>query len=87
MTGFTDEHGQVSARKDEAHRYGPYLRTGIPPCPLPPHVGLNGVAVVTTSPRYLETPAGTGWVYNCQTGDIVVNSNGADVRGVSYDRY
>jgi general secretion pathway protein G len=87
ITQFTDEHGQVSALKDAAHRYGPYLRTGIPPCPLPPHIGSSGVAMVATSPRYLETPTDTGWVYNCQTGDIVVNSNGADVRGLSYDRY
>jgi len=87
LTQYTTDEGLVSATKDATYRFGPYLRTGIPPCPVAPRMGKTGVAMVTTPPVYQAGAADAGWVFNYQTGDIRVNSNATDVDGVSYDTY
>lgn len=87
LTLFTDDNGNKSATKDATYRFGPYLRKGVPPCPVSPRLGKTGVNMVTTAPAYTSGAANAGWVYNYQTGDIVVNSNATDGDGVSYDTY
>ncbi len=87
LTKFTDEAGRVADRRDERHQFGPYLRAGIPPCLVPPNRGQTGVAMVTTRPGYLPEATTAGWVYNCQTGDIVMNSDAVDAEDMAYDQY
>lgn len=84
---YSDTDGKVSDTKDATYRYGPYLRTGIPACPVTPRLGKTGVAMVTTTPVYTASEADAGWVYNYQTGDICLNSNATDNDGVLYDTY
>lgn len=89
LTKFTDADGGVSDTKTTTHIYGPYLRKGIPACPVPPRVGKNGVNMVsgTTVPAYTAAATTDGWVFNYDTGDICCNSNATDPDGVLYDTY
>lgn len=89
LTKFTDQRGRVSDVKDALHRFGPYLRDGVPQCPVPPHLGRAGVHVIRggTAPAFADQAAEAGWVYNCQTGQIVANSNATDSTGRSYLSY
>ena len=87
LTVYTDEDGAKSDTKTTTYRFGPYLRTGIPACPVSPRLGKTGVEMVTTDPTYAASATDAGWVYNYQTGDICVNSNDTDQDSVSYDTY
>ena len=89
LTQFTDTDGVVNATRTSTYRYGPYLRKGIPPCPVPPRLGKTGVSMKSgvTVPAFDPTAADAGWVFNYDTGDIVVNSDKTDEDGVSYDAY
>jgi prepilin-type N-terminal cleavage/methylation domain-containing protein len=89
LTQFTDDVGDPSLTRDATHRFGPYLRKGMPPCPVAPRIGKTGVSMIsgTTAPVYDSSAADAGWVFNYDTGDIVVNSNNTDEDGVSYDAY
>lgn len=86
---FTDDAGDPSLTRDSTHRFGPYLRKGMPPCPVAPRIGKTGVSMIsgTTAPVYDSGAADAGWVFNYDTGDIVVNSDNTDEDGVSYDAY
>lgn len=86
---FSDEDGNVNAQRSGAYRFGPYLRTGVPACPVAPRLGETGVSMVsgTTAPAYDNTATDAGWVYNYNTGDICVNSDETDEDSVSYDEY
>lgn len=89
LTKFTDQRGRVSDVKDALHRFGPYLRDGVPQCPVPPRLGRAAVHVIQgeTAPAFAEQAPEAGWVYNCQTGQIAANSNAADSTGRSYLSY
>lgn len=89
LTKFSDDAGDSVDTKDATHIYGPYLRKGIPPCPVPPRIGKTGIEMVsgTTAPAYTASNANAGWVFNYDTGDLVVNSNATDPESVSYDTY
>ena len=67
--------------------FGPYLRRGFPPAPVGPQSGkATGVEMTTTTPPVSdETKTTKGWVYNYQTGEIVVNTNDTDTAGDQYD--
>ena len=89
LTMFTDADGDCNATKDATHIYGPYLRSGVPACPVNPRVGKTGVHILTgaTAPSYQAGSADAGWVYNVDSGDLCVNSNATDPDSVSYDTY
>lgn len=90
LTRFSDRDGSTSAVRSDQFCFGPYLPAGIPPAPLGHQAGRTGVIVLTDSaivPRARPDAAEAGWVYNCRTGFIVVNAEGADAEGVRYDGY
>jgi hypothetical protein len=89
LIGFTAVNGEVAEMADELHRFGPYLRDGIAACPVPPRVGMRGVQVVggAAAPVFVEQARVAGWVYNCDTGRIVANSDAADSAGQPYASY
>jgi prepilin-type N-terminal cleavage/methylation domain-containing protein len=89
LTRYTDAAGRVSATPGGSFCYGPYLRQGVPPCPVAPRSPSGGVWLVSGSaiPAYSEAAGNAGWVYNCDTGYVAANSPGVDAQGVRYDRY
>ncbi|MGE0482017.1 MAG: prepilin-type N-terminal cleavage/methylation domain-containing protein [Phycisphaerae bacterium] len=89
LTKFSDESGNVNDTKTAVYRFGPYLRKGVPACPVPPRAGKTGIKMLNgaTAPAYDAAAADAGWVFNYETGDIVVNSNSTDPEGIAYDTY
>jgi general secretion pathway protein G len=89
LARFSDAQGRVADEPDGTFCYGPYLRAGIPACPVAPRRGKQGVHLVSGRTVPVFTPSATeaGWVYNYQTGDIVVNSDVYGVSGARYDSY
>jgi len=85
---YTDADGAVSETKTGNYIYGPYLRKGVPACPVAPREGKTGVHMINTgSPAYTSTEADAGWVFNYETGDVCVNSDQTDPDNVAYDEY
>jgi prepilin-type N-terminal cleavage/methylation domain-containing protein len=70
--------------------FGPYLRRAFPPAPVGPEAGkAAGVLMdpVNSPPTAEVSPtAGKGWVYNCLTGELVVNTQTTDASGNRYDQ-
>lgn len=89
LTRFTSKSGHVSYAQDEQHPYGPYLRDGVPPCPVPPCSGAFGVRVVTSDDAFLQAVADSdvAWIYDARTGRIAVNSSATDAEGRPYLQY
>ncbi len=69
--------------------FGPYLRRGFPPVSVGPEAGkASGILMdsVNSPPQAEASPtAGKGWVYNCLTGELVVNTQTTDSNGDRYD--
>jgi type II secretory pathway pseudopilin PulG len=89
LSRFTDEAGHVAATRDGTHRFGPYLRDGVPGCPVALTPGSAGVRLVAGAapPEYDARAVGAGWIYNYETGQIAANSNAKDDAGRSYELY
>ena len=89
LTRFSDADGRVADKPDDTFCYGPYLREGIPACSVVPRQGKQGLCLVSdeTVPTFTPSATEAGWVYNYETGDIVVNSDGYGVSGARYDSY
>ncbi len=71
--------------------YGPYLRTGFPGVPVGPNVGENGVMMSTAADLTTVvdeiTDTTIGWIYNYQTGDIIVNTDDTSEAGDGFETY
>lgn len=69
--------------------FGPYLRDGMPPCPVPPALGQTGLHVVADGRALAANPDApdAGWVYDCATGRIVPNSGACSPDGRAYLDY
>ena len=89
LTRYTNERGQTADRPDASHRFGPYLRDGIMPCPVAVRADLTGVRVVvgTVDVGHFSAADDTGWIYNCETGQIAANSAANDAAGRRYASY
>jgi type II secretory pathway pseudopilin PulG len=79
LTGYSDINGVAQATKDASHIYGPYIRA-IPPAPVGPRKGQNGIAAADA--------ATIGWIYDSGTGAIRVNTTTeTDAAGALYSSY
>jgi hypothetical protein len=88
LTTHTDAQGRASDTQDSVYCFGPYLRDGIPPSPIPPHEGSSGIHMLTGSaPLTFEPEAVAGWLYNRDTGRIAPNTDAADATGRNYASY
>ncbi len=89
LTQPTNLDGEVSEFDDADHPYGPYLRDGIPECPIPPLVGRTGIHVIVDepAPSYVGAAPQAGWLYDCLTGQVSVNSDGLDRTGRPFASY
>lgn len=70
--------------------YGPYLRKGFSPAQVGPNPTATGVIMTTTTPiatAVVEATATAGWVYNYQTGELIINTNDPGESGQTYDTY
>ena len=85
---YTKLDGSVSANKDPNFPFGPYL-VAIPPAPVGVHAGNNTILIDPTpnDPPAPNESTVAGWVYNPQTGQIIVNSTGTDESGKAYKDY
>lgn len=89
LTGYTDAHGHVCETPDADHCFGPYLRDGIPPCPVVPGPHRHAIHVISgpALPTDVAGSAPAGWVYSPNTGHIAANTTAADARGRPYASY
>jgi prepilin-type N-terminal cleavage/methylation domain-containing protein len=85
MTKRTDLAGGVGTTA--AHKFGPYLRVGLPPLPVGPNAGPSGITVGAVAPTVDETATTIGWVYDNTTGELIANTDDTDEAGVQYDAY
>jgi general secretion pathway protein G len=60
----------------------PYLRSGVPACPVGPNKGKATVSVITTAIAVSET-SGHGWVYSSLTGEFIVNCDDLSANGTT----
>ncbi|MCG3131230.1 MAG: hypothetical protein FLDDKLPJ_02008 [Phycisphaerae bacterium] len=87
LTLYSKLTGEASATRDPEHIFGPYLRA-IPPVPVGPNKGDNEVAIDTSNARPLVTGGTEGWVYNPLTGEIIANTDAANLANTrAYDEY
>jgi prepilin-type N-terminal cleavage/methylation domain-containing protein len=89
LVKFTDAAGAASDSPSERFCLGPYLRDGIPVCPVSTPVPSEKAALIDGDdfPRWDRSLTDVGWVYNWRNGYIAANSSGVDARGVRYDSY
>jgi hypothetical protein len=89
LTQYSDADGFVSDVMTNRFRYGPYLREGVPACPVEPCNDRAAVLVISGAQpphRDAEHPD-AGWIFNCSTGVITANSDVTDADGIRYDDY
>jgi len=88
MTKFTSVTGDVSDIRTSTHRFGPYIRHGIPHVPVGGHKGEWQVAIdVDNLMPKVDMTRPAGWIYNPLTGDIIANADGTDEEGQLYCNY
>jgi Tfp pilus assembly protein PilE len=87
LTQFSAADGRTSPTHSEVFCYGPYLRDGIPHCPVVPAANSTAVHLVDSATHPVACDAAAGWIYNCQTGYVIANSAEPDSCGVGYDTY
>jgi hypothetical protein len=83
MTEHTDINSNTSTTASSTFGYGPYL-SQMPTNPI------NGDATMEMVPNNQPMPAPdgtTGWVYQPQTQQIMVNLTGNDSSGIAYSSY
>jgi len=87
---YSKPDGTVADTSANGFIYGPYLRRGIPPCPVGTNTGsaaADDVKVVTGAT--LTPDDSTGWLFSDTTGDIIANVPDAltDEDGTKYNTY
>lgn len=89
LTMYSNATGTVSADKDPLFPYGPYIRGGgFPKAPIGDNKGKATVTVVNQATPLTSTPGdGKGWVYNTQTGEVIVNTDDTANDGTTYDTW
>lgn len=79
---YTSPQGTVSAARDDAHRFGPYLLR-IPGLAVGENAGSDTILVDrTNSPPQANVSSGDGWVYNPDTGEFYPNISTAEAEDV-----
>lgn len=66
----------------------PYLRSGVPVCPVGPNKGAKTIKVVTSGSPAVSEGSGHGWVYSSDTGEFIVNCDDVSSDGTTgYDQF
>jgi type II secretory pathway pseudopilin PulG len=83
MTLHTDINCNTNSAASSVFSYGPYL-SQVPPNPVN---GLNTITMVSNNQAMPAPDGKTGWIYQPQTQQIMVNLNGTDSSGTPYYAY
>ena len=68
--------------------FGPYLRNHLPKLTVGPNAGRSDVTVVNqAAAAAVDAGAGTAWIYNVATGQIIANASEVGSDGITYDAY
>jgi prepilin-type N-terminal cleavage/methylation domain-containing protein len=87
MLKHSDSKGHVADSQDADHRFGPYLRN-IATISVGPNANTKGIAIDLSNPRPLVTGGPEAWVYNPISGEIIANTDDANLAGTrAYDEY
>ena len=75
LTLYTNVRGEGVAVKDATHKYGPYLKKGIP---VNPFNDLNTVIIdkMVTAVDNAAVDSGSGWKFYTLTGRLIANDGG-----------
>jgi general secretion pathway protein G len=86
---YTNASGQACTLGDPiTFKYGPYFRKGIPTDSITGKGSLVGEIVVTAAGTPLAPIVTTGgWAYDTRSGQIVMNSNAPDSKGIAYSTH
>ena len=84
LTNYSDALGRTCSGADPTTKLGPYFRKGVPPDSITNSAAL----VIATAGTPLAPAAATGgWIYDVNSGQIVMNSNALDSKGVAYSTH
>jgi hypothetical protein len=86
---ITAADGRTARERDGRFQFGPYLRHGVPPCPVTADGKSCRVLLIhgNAPPAFVHDRPDIAWVFNCETGMIAANSDRTDASGRRYDRY
>lgn len=86
---YSDASGNTCSVGDATtFKYGPYIRKGVPNDAVTGKGSVAADIVVTTTGAPIAPAAATGgWAYDTKSGQIVMNSNAADSKGVAYSTH
>ena len=88
LTQYSKLDGTVSATPDPAFPFGPYIRGNLPKLTVGTNNSQNDITVVNQAAAVaVNIGAGTGWVYNVATGEIIANADDTGADGATYDTY
>jgi prepilin-type N-terminal cleavage/methylation domain-containing protein len=86
----SDGNGNTCTVADTAngYKYGPYLRTGIPNETINKKgSAVADIAITSTGAPIVPAVTTGGWAYDYKSGQIVMNSNANDSKGVQYYKH
>ncbi len=81
LTLYSSVTGTTCTGADATTRLGPYLRSGMPAEPI---TNISTVVATALGTPLAPAAATGGWAYDTKTGQIVMNSNATDSKGVAY---
>lgn len=83
---YSDASGNTCSVGDAStFKYGPYIRKGLPNDAITGKGSVAAdIAVTSTGTAIAPSAATGGWAYDTKSGQIVMNSNGADSKGAAY---
>lgn len=84
LTKYSDNTGKTCSGADPTTKLGPYVRKAIPADPV---VGSAAITVATAGTPLAPAAATGGWSYDVKTGQIVMNSNATDSKGIAYSSH
>ena len=79
LTMYSNANGDTCAQMNAAYPYGPYLRSGVPPNPLPAATAAGAPSAVNvkvdTTPLTADNSPATGWKVSSSTGQFIANNS------------
>ena len=86
LSKYSNSAGVISNDKDSAFPYGPYIRGDFPNVAVGANAGKNTISIKIDQ-KPCSADDSTAWMYNINTGEIIVNSTDTGNDGVAYGSY
>lgn len=88
MLMYSDASGNTCSIGDGTFKYGPYIRKALPNDAITGKGSVAADIVVTSTGAAIAPSAATGgWAYDTKSGQIVMNSNATDSKGVAFSTH